>query len=352
MSNIGATVYPFRVVGFYLAGLAVYDARGFEVPDPSWLLWTVLMLFVAYPHVAFARYASHQTRETEVVHLQVDMLFVGVVTALLAFNPVLAGPFLIANSAANYSVGGLRLLLRGLVAALAGAALAGLLFGFDLELDARAPAYIPALVYLVMATHYLGFLSHARGNALRRQKREAELLAYSDGLTGVSNRRRFDAALEQSWDWELRQRGALSLILLDIDYFKLFNDHYGHPAGDECLRAVARCIEHAARDTGATVARTGGEEFAVLVSAMAPGEARELADQIRNSVRLLGITHEASLVASVVTVSVGVASVVPVETLSSRALMLAADQALYRAKQSGRDQISARSVTGASESTP
>jgi diguanylate cyclase (GGDEF)-like protein/PAS domain S-box-containing protein len=166
-----------------------------------------------------------------------------------------------------------------------------------------------------------------------------ENLSTTDGLTDLPNRRRFDEFLNREWRRSMRDQSVISLIFMDIDFFKEFNDHYGHLAGDDCLRQVARGLKEIVRRPGDLAARYGGEEFAcVLPDTDSPG-AVALADKIRERMEAMGIPHFFSSVRDHVTLSFGVASLIPGKGETPSHLIQLADDLLYAAKQSGRDQI-------------
>lgn len=164
-------------------------------------------------------------------------------------------------------------------------------------------------------------------------------MAYLDGLTQVANRRRFEQHLDGEWRRMARQREPLSIILADIDYFKGFNDLYGHQAGDNCLRLVARTLSHAAKRPGDLVARYGGEEFAVILPNTHLKGAETVAEDIRRAIRDRRINHRSSAIDTIVTMSLGVASCIPSTDSSAANLLKRADEALYAAKAGGRDQV-------------
>ncbi|MDO9713623.1 diguanylate cyclase [Paracraurococcus sp. LOR1-02] len=172
-------------------------------------------------------------------------------------------------------------------------------------------------------------------------ERRLAALARTDGLTGLPNRRAFDEALALEWSRARRESTPVSLLLLDVDRFKLFNDTYGHPAGDACLRAVAGAVASAVHRPADLVARYGGEEIVVLLPNTSAAGAEMLAEQVRAAVEAVGLTHTANLPSSVVTVSVGVATALPAADpdLFAEALLAAADAALYSAKHSGRNRV-------------
>jgi len=172
-------------------------------------------------------------------------------------------------------------------------------------------------------------------------KAQADLLrqwVYLDGLTGVHNRRCFDERLATEWARAQRSGSALSVVLLDVDCFKRYNDHHGHQAGDDCLRRVAACLRQGIKRPGDLLARYGGEEFVCLLPETALPGALDFARQLGRSVAALGITHADSPVSGVVTVSLGVCSKAANASGTAQALLREADAQLYIAKSRGRDQ--------------
>jgi diguanylate cyclase (GGDEF)-like protein len=172
---------------------------------------------------------------------------------------------------------------------------------------------------------------------LNKAKHELEKISLTDALTGLANRRHFDLYLEQEWSRALRQGQPISLVMLDIDFFKAFNDAYGHPRGDQCLKQVARVLEQVMRRPTDLAARYGGEEFALVLPDTQ--DAVAVAEACRVAIQELGIVHEFSDVAPVITISAGVCSLVPTRNTSAASLIQQADDALYKAKDAGRNQI-------------
>lgn len=196
------------------------------------------------------------------------------------------------------------------------------------------------------------FLASERTKDLSRQLTQSheqlEQQARSDVLTGVANRRHFDDYLDQCWAQQQASGGALSLLLIDIDHFKAFNDRYGHPAGDECLRHVARSLQSQIPETLGILARWGGEEFAVVLPGFDATDATTVGWALRDEIQALGLRHAASSTASTVTISVGVASVRPQACPYGPAqLVEAADAALYRAKNAGRNRVDTAAASDA-----
>jgi len=174
---------------------------------------------------------------------------------------------------------------------------------------------------------------------LKRYQDFLETLSMTDGLTGIANRRRFDEYLELEWHRCMRSLSPLSLILMDIDFFKAFNDNYGHLAGDDCLRNLAQCLAESLRRATDLVARYGGEEFACVLPATDAKEALTIANHIREKVHNLNILHAYSSAADCVTFSMGVATLIPKRRQPASVLISNADKLLYTAKKNGRNQI-------------
>lgn len=174
---------------------------------------------------------------------------------------------------------------------------------------------------------------------LKQANQELQRLAILDSLTQIANRRRFDQYLEQEWQRLSREQIPLSLILCDVDFFKDYNDACGHQAGDRCLRQVARAISVAAARPADLVARYGGEELVVILPHTPVKGALQVAEEIQDQVRMLEIAHPKSSISDYITLSIGVAGIVPSLQSSPAALVAAADRALYEAKAGGRDTV-------------
>ncbi|WP_312937234.1 PleD family two-component system response regulator [Pseudomonas sp.] len=164
-------------------------------------------------------------------------------------------------------------------------------------------------------------------------------LMNSDGLTGLSNRRHFDEYLELEWRRAMREQNQLSLLMIDVDYFKAFNDTFGHLAGDEALRQVADAIRRSCARPSDLPARYGGEEFALVLPNTSPGGARLVAEKLRQTVLALDIAHTTPQPDSRLTVSIGLATHTPAIGSPCRQLISAADKGLYTAKNEGRNRV-------------
>lgn len=180
---------------------------------------------------------------------------------------------------------------------------------------------------------------HTVNHKLIRANRKLERLSNQDALTGASNRRGFERALRLAWRAARADDSRIALLLLDVDFFKAYNDHYGHPAGDACLRAVGDAARSSLRGTDSVFARYGGEEFAVVLPNADARAAARVAERIRAAIEARHLPHAHSAVSAHVTVSIGVASMRPVTAATPRVLVASADAALYRAKQTGRNRI-------------
>jgi len=160
-----------------------------------------------------------------------------------------------------------------------------------------------------------------------------------DGLTQIANRRAFDQRLEKEWQRLARENLPMSLLLCDVDFFKRYNDRYGHPAGDDCLRAVAKAIESCIRRPADLAARYGGEEFAVILPNTEQNGAIFVANKISKAIAALEIVHDVSYVKDRVSLSIGISTTQPKRKSESRKLIEFADRALYLAKSEGRDRF-------------
>ncbi|WP_448681779.1 GGDEF domain-containing protein [Pseudomonas nicosulfuronedens] len=179
---------------------------------------------------------------------------------------------------------------------------------------------------------------HAEEQLIMLQ-RQLEEYSYKDGLTGVANRRMFDSVLDTEWGSAQRSGQPLSLVLLDIDYFKQFNDHYGHIQGDDCLRNVGKALAGALHRPRDFIARFGGEEFVLVLPETDSEAARHVAERCRNVLREQRICHEKSAVSDLLTISLGVGTAVPSSSDRPLDLVAAVDRLLYQAKQAGRDRL-------------
>jgi diguanylate cyclase (GGDEF)-like protein/PAS domain S-box-containing protein len=227
--------------------------------------------------------------------------------------------------------------------------------GIDHEADYRALTKDGSYVWIRDVVHVarkedgtveslIGFMfdiseRKAAEEKLLRLQQELEELSYKDGLTGIANRRMFDSLMEKEWASAQRSSQPLSVVLVDIDYFKQYNDHYGHVQGDECLKRIAHALSASAVRPRDLLARYGGEEFIVVLPETNEEAALKVAERCRNLVFAEEIPHRSSGLGTLVTVSIGVATTVPAHGASALSLVERADRRLYLAKQRGRNCI-------------
>jgi diguanylate cyclase (GGDEF)-like protein len=174
---------------------------------------------------------------------------------------------------------------------------------------------------------------------LEKVNQQLKKIANLDGLTEIPNRRLFDEYLAKEWQRLKREQKPLSLIMVDVDYFKAYNDNYGHLAGDDCLKQIAQALEHVIKRPADLVARYGGEEFVVVLPNTSQEGAQKIAQEIQTKMSDLAIPHKYSLISQQITLSLGISTITPHNSLSPFELVNCADQALYQAKQQGRNSI-------------
>lgn len=179
---------------------------------------------------------------------------------------------------------------------------------------------------------------------LEEMNEQLLLLSITDGLTGLLNKRQFDVLFEEEWKRAYRNKTPLSVIMLDIDNFKPYNDTYGHAVGDDCLIKVAHALSDAVKRDIDKVARVGGEEFAIILPGTDGEGAQFVAERVRRAISDMSIPHANSAVTDHVTTSVGAASIIPTNEVPTRALVKAADDALYMAKTEGKNRSNCVSV--------
>jgi len=197
---------------------------------------------------------------------------------------------------------------------------------------------VGAVLLALLAAANMGWAS-VRSHRLTRQNSVLTRLAQLDALTGLGNRRCFDETLAAAWAACTSRQAPLTLVMFDIDHFKKFNDSQGHAAGDACLRLVAAAVVPCTRGEGDMAARYGGEEFAIIMPGAMLSAGRAAAERVRHAVAACAVPHPAAGPPGIVTVSLGVATMIPTATGSPAALIEAADRGLYAAKRSGRNRV-------------
>lgn len=183
---------------------------------------------------------------------------------------------------------------------------------------------------------------------LAEANRTLQKLSSLDGLTGIANRRNFDETLNKEWNRAMRSEKSIGLLMLDIDFFKFYNDHYGHQGGDDCLKKVAKGLDSAIHRETDFLARYGGEEFSGILPDTDLNGSVKVAEEMRLAIKDLRIEHAKSTVSDLVSVSIGVSAIIPRQGTDPKILIGAADQALYKAKEDGRDRVKSGLVTDVS----
>jgi diguanylate cyclase (GGDEF)-like protein/hemerythrin-like metal-binding protein len=331
-------------------------------------VWVYLVgLLLVYPHLQYWRsLRAKDSVNTEMKNLLIDSALLGTFISVIGFSAWLSFSVMLGtltNNAANKGWHGMRQSMGALLAGvLVGVGIVG--FRFFPETDWRATLLcIVGLGGYLLAMNNIGFSRNLQLRQTRKQLeiREQELLsanqalqenlreidglreqlheqANRDPLTGLYNRRFLDTTLARELARCSREGKPLSMLMIDVDYFKRYNDHYGHQAGDECLKSVARSLQTCARRASDLAARYGGEEFSIVLADTDAAIAVHLAEEVRQAIESLNMPHEMSR-AGRLTISVGVATMASHASRDMDALLRAADEALYRAKHSGRNQV-------------
>jgi diguanylate cyclase (GGDEF)-like protein len=212
--------------------------------------------------------------------------------------------------------------------------------GISLQLPGREFGYNAlAFVALNLVCAWIVYMHEKTSRRSFLEEALLQEMVARDGLTGIQNRRMFDQHIQRVWQQGMRTRQRIAVLMIDIDWFKDYNDRYGHQAGDECLRAVAVCLSQCARRPLDFVARYGGEEFAVVLYEASREYTAAVLTRIQRSVAELNISHEASKAATRLTVSIGAAFVLPGPDRTYEGLVQLADEALYSAKEQGRNRV-------------
>lgn len=358
--------YRMRTLSFAMMFVATgLHLRGEAVGVAAWL--ALAALFLVYPHVQYwrARRAADPVR-LELQSLLVDSVLLGAYIAAVGFSQWLAFSVMLGTLSNNAANKGWRGVGQTIVALVGGALLWSAVAGFRFSPQTAWPATLFCIVGLSWYLLAMNELGYSRNRELRRarealREREQELLttnldlrrsleeidqlqvqlreqAIHDPLTGLYNRGYLDSSLERELARCKREGEALSIAMIDVDHFKSYNDRYGHPAGDECLKRVAHALQASARRASDLVARYGGEEFSLILPDTDATAARQLAEAVRAAIEALAVPHEHSALGQV-TISIGLATLASGAEMSCTSLVRAADEALYRAKRAGRNQV-------------
>jgi diguanylate cyclase len=329
-------VYRLRLAGLGLGLFCV--ASVFAQQDRGLVLWALLLFHgFAWPHVARrAALASQVPYRGERVNLLIDAAFGGFWVAAMRFNVLPCVLILAMLSMDNIAAGGLNLFVRGVVAHAVGLVVGLLVLGFAFEPMSSMPTILACLPFMVIYPIALGWSTYRISRKLAEQTRTLERLSRTDGLTGILNRRTWEGVLADEFARSRASGYASSLLLADLDHFKILNDTRGHPAGDAALQAFADILREHFRD-GGHFGRYGGEEFGVVLPGATLTQARALAERLVATVR-----EQASRCDAVCpcTISVGVAQCD--DSMHDHISWLQkADASLYAAKLGGRDRVAA-----------
>ncbi len=350
--------YMLRIIGCACGFLAVSTTfHHLDVPAVCWL-YAIIGCFL-WPHIAyFMSIRSRDINSAEKRNCMVETFLGGVLVPLMSFN-LLPGFTLFAMlSMNNIGFSGVRFFVKGVVGFFFGILVVIPFTGTQIIFNANASVIlscIPALIFYPQLVACMAFalardLNKTRGTLEQQYRKLAEAnikirdqrdlldnISKLDGLTGIPNRRHFDEYLEKQWQSLLRSNSVLSVLMIDIDHFKEYNDNYGHGKGDACLKQVAETLSRSVKRPNDMLARYGGDEFICALPGTDSDGAKKIAEEMRNNIISLAIPHFHSSAADYVTISLGMATIQPAISVSVRRLLKAADQALYRAKNNSRN---------------
>jgi diguanylate cyclase (GGDEF)-like protein len=359
-SNQSKRIYVLRTVGCILGFLPI-SVTFYHLNAP--LVYWIYAVFctLLWPHIAYyISTNSSDSNRTDTRHCLFDTFLGGILLPMMSFNLLPSITLFGMFSLNNIGFSGMRFFLKGTVYFLMGILVMIPITDLQVNLDTSVIiiiSCIPAFIIYPMTVAYNAFnlarslnttrevLSQQnekleKANIKIREQRDLlDNLSKIDGLTGIPNRRRFDEYLEKQWQNALRGNTELSLVMIDIDYFKKYNDCYGHGEGDECLKRVAETLSNTVKRPNDMLARYGGEEFVCILPQTDLSGAKSIAEEMRKNIMSLAVPHEDSSVADCVTISAGATSIRPDRKLSTSAILQAADQALYMAKNSTRNCV-------------
>ena len=317
--------YPPRVVGLGLGSLCI--ALPLYEAGAGWGWWLLLGLFAfAWPHVARWRAAfARDARRAEIRNLLADDAACGFWVVVIGGNALPSVLTFVLLVLSDMATGGPRLFVRGVAVTVTAALATALVIGFDFRPHTSMATVVACLPLLLVFPPMLGWITYDLAHRLAEQRRQFRNLSRRDALSGVSNRKHWDEVLGAEFARVRRHGWMASLLMVDIDHFKAYNDSRGHAAGDEAIREVAGLLESGSRVEDA-VARYGGEEFCLLLPGSDGAEARRTAERLRERVaRSAGLT-----------VSIGVAPCEP-GIPDAAEWLERADRAMYAAKRAGRN---------------
>jgi diguanylate cyclase (GGDEF)-like protein len=350
--------YVLRIVGCIFAFLPICVT--FYHLNAAAIYWFyAAFCCLMWPHIAYyTSIHSSDSNRTDLRHCLIESFLGGILVSLMSFNLLPSITLFGMFSVNNIGFSGLRFFLKGFTCFLSGILIAIPLTGVQVAIDTSVILVLscfPALIIYPLIAAYLAYdlarsLNKTR-KTLKQQNEKLEAanikikeqrdlldnLSKLDSLTGIPNRRQFDEYLEKQWQNALRSDSVLSLIMIDIDHFKGYNDNYGHGKGDECLKQVAKSLSDTIKRPNDMLARYGGDEFVCVLPLTDLEGAKNIAEEMRKNILSLAVPHFHSTVADYVTISLGTATVKPARRISTTTLLKAADQALYKAKNNSRN---------------
>jgi diguanylate cyclase (GGDEF)-like protein len=360
LKNISKRIYVPRLVGYNLGFILLcVNFYQYNVGIPFWIY--LIGVTFSWPHLAYyiATHSNNQ-KKAEFRNLTIDAFLMGMTLPMMSFRLLpsltIAGMSLLTSIAA----GGFSFLVRGVLFFILGTVV--LIPFLGLHVNPESTLFIevfclpPLIIYsmaIASATYNLAKkYDKARENItsqkvkledayeeIKRQRDILDNLSKIDGLTGIPNRRRFDEYMDLQWENAQRSKSPLSVIMIDIDHFKAYNDFYGHGGGDECLKKVATRLSETINRPNDIIARYGGEEFVCLLPATELQGAISLAEDMRKNIISQSIPHEKSPISNYVSISLGVSSINPIKESTPSILLETADKALYEAKNGTRNCV-------------
>lgn len=331
--RLAKRLYSPRVIALGLGAVAL-GAVVYENHSP-WAMWVALVVncFV-WPHIAYQlAVRSRDPYGTEVLNLLVDAAAGGMWISLMGFNTLPSVMLVAMIGMEKISVGGARLLARGVAVMAAGCAMTILLFGVRFQPTTSTFVMLACLPLLVAFPLIVGVTTYRLARRIREQNRKLAALSRTDGLTGLLNRVNWEEVVSSELKRHWRTDAPVSLLMLDIDHFKSINDRFGHLVGDEAIRNIAETMRGTLRDPD-TPGRYGGEEFGVVLPDTDAEGACVIAERIRHQIEAATMVRKGSVRC---TVSIGVAEATA-DLTDSRQWIERADRALYRAKALGRNR--------------
>ncbi|UCH48962.1 MAG: diguanylate cyclase [Betaproteobacteria bacterium] len=327
-------MYWPRIVGMGLA-LVMVAAALRQVGAPPWAWGLMVVNGLLWPHIAYLwAIRSDSPYDAEHRNLLFDSACGGFWLVAIGFNLVPSVLMLTMLCMNNVSVGGARLLFRGLMSIVIGALVGLPLFGGYLELASSLHVIVASIPFMVTYPVFVGVISYRLSQQLSQQKRRFEALSQRDALSGLATRGYWEIRLNEEFSRARRHSRPATLVLADIDYFKRINDTHGHLLGDTVIRLIGGLLEEQTRAVD-FVGRYGGDEFALVLPETPVGNALKVAQRIQTALAEVTVSEQPGFS---MTVSIGIAELSP-QVSSPREWMSWADQALYEAKSSGRNCI-------------